>query len=135
MKTNFYNVSMWCLTHYLPRHNFAQQKMDSGNWIVDEIPGLHRTYANLDDEGYWVYWEPTDDGRWRWNPKWVVYDHTIFRNILTELELELSKLVKEEAETPEKDKTNEWYQSIAGRKLSLDTEISYYHHKLAINTV
>ena len=40
-------------------------------WIVDAIPGLHRTYANLSDTGTWAYWEQLPDGRYKWNPKWV----------------------------------------------------------------
>jgi hypothetical protein len=107
--------------------------MEFDNWIVSEIPSLHRTYANLGDNGHWVYWEPTADGRWQWNPKWVEYDDDTFRNILTDLESEWMDLLREEDETPENDKTNEWYQSISGRKLSLDTMIVYYQRKLKIN--
>lgn len=40
-------------------------------WIVDTIPGLHRTYANLSDTGCWTYWEQLPDGRYKWAPKWV----------------------------------------------------------------
>lgn len=42
--------------------------------IVDEIPSLHRTYANLSATGHWVYWEQLPDGRYKWAPKWVEDD-------------------------------------------------------------
>jgi len=99
----------------------------------DTIPSLHRTYANLGGNGEWVYWEQTADSRWKWNPKWVTYTHTMLQTILKELEAEWMNLLREEDDTPEKDKTDEWYQTFTGRKLSLDTEIVYYQQMMRLN--
>ena len=99
----------------------------------DTIPSLHRTYSNLGGNGEWVYWEQTTDSRWKWNPKWVTYTHTMLQTILKELEAEWMNLLREEDDTPEKDKTNEWYQTFTGRKLNLDTEIVYYQQMMRLN--
>jgi hypothetical protein len=40
-------------------------------WIVDSIPSLHRTYANLSQTGTWTYWKLLPDGRYKWNPQWI----------------------------------------------------------------
>jgi hypothetical protein len=42
--------------------------------IVDEIPRLHRTFANLSDDGYWDYWEPLANGKFKWNPRWIKFN-------------------------------------------------------------
>jgi hypothetical protein len=107
--------------------------MEYDNWIVSEIPGLHRMYANLGDDGHWVYWEPLADGRWKWNPKWVKYDNETLRNILADLESEWMDLLKKEEETPQNEKTNEWYKFLEVQKKSLDSTIVYYQKKLGIN--
>lgn len=37
----------------------------------DEPLSLHRTYANLDPDGYWVYWLQLENKKWIFNPRWV----------------------------------------------------------------
>ena len=36
----------------------------------DTIPSLHRTYADIGTDGYWVYWDQLPNGKYKWNPRW-----------------------------------------------------------------
>jgi hypothetical protein len=49
----------------------ADAKSAEGDWGLETIPPLHRTYANLSPTGEWKYWQKLPNGRYKWNPKWV----------------------------------------------------------------
>lgn len=95
-------------------------------WIVSVIPSLHPSYAIQGADGYWRYWEKLEDGKWKWNPKWVTASMIQIMDYLDSLEKDWSDLEREECETSEEKKTTEWYQTISGRKLSLHTELEHY---------
>ncbi len=40
-------------------------------WVVEKIPNLHPTYANLTETGYWVYWKKREDGLYEWSPNYM----------------------------------------------------------------
>lgn len=106
--------------------------MNDDTYIVDEIPALHPAYAALGPNGYWFYWEKTEDGKFKWNPRWVVTDVEHWKKTLADVKEKLEKLEKEEMETPEEARTTEWYQIISARKRDLIEDIRYYEFKAGV---
>ena len=83
----------------------------------DERPGLCRTYCNLHENGEWTYWRVTDNGKYIYHPIWIDDVNRDKYNLLEEAENRWIELLKEERENQQP------FESIAGRKLSLHTEL------------
>lgn len=121
---------------FITKHIDVKQRADtqldtmSNVRIVDEIPSLHEAYADLGPNGYWVYWEKMEDGRWKWNPEWRLFDDEYWKTALADAKKELEEIERCEKETPENARTTEWFQIISARKRDAVEEIRFFESKV-----
>lgn len=66
-----------------------------------------------------------------WNPKWVTLNMEYWQSRLNELKKDMEGLEKCEKDTPEEERTTEWFHIISARRRDLVEDIRYTESKLA----
>lgn len=113
---------------------------ESNNYIqtlykgeYDEPLALHISFVNMDNEGYWDYWRINNNGKYVWCPRWISITEKEMYDQLIEAEKNWLEILQEEKNTPQSERTDEWYINISGRKLTAYNVLTNIQQSLRIN--